>query len=888
MVLEYHKQVFEKCLENDGLVVMAQGLGIHHVILGFLKLYTDSNDLVLFIDVESNDSLQNSYLFYTERLLSFGIKHSNLPTLINQEHSGSKVNMYKKGGVYFSQASIFVLDFLTKRIPIDMVSGLIINNAHRISDTSTEYLLIKLFRQYNKKGFIKAFTTNPHQLTDEIGKLQRTLKYLHLTNLYIWPRFHQVISTTLNGNDGDTVELGCSTSQLTRNLLFNIQNTIKELFQKLKSKTKIQAGMEEIESNFETVLQSQLKPIWATLGNDSKQVIANIKLLKTLLYNVLSYDCVTFYGLLMTIKENFELENPESDDINQIFNSNETEKLFKSARDRVYKQVLETKGDTKKVKTIPVLDSNIKWNVLYQILQEIETENEKNDESPGNTIVFTKDEKTALQLQQYLQLGDKQFLNSKFNQFIEKYEMLQNSEGNNNNNNNRNSNYIPTMKFSNRYNVRNNRKKQISETNKLKKKKLNGNDGTSLFDLGVSVIDNEIGKGGIPRPRIVDTGLGGSIDDGSMEVEISNHSFNEFYRMLPPPYVIIHPGSLNILDEVRPKFIILYDIDLALIRMIECYKAENTGNPIRLYVMFYKNSIEESYYISTTQREKQAFEKLIHEKSTLTFDSQLASGSLDLTHFDNSKLELLGPQESSNMRYGGNSNPLRLKQFDSNSKKTVIIDSFEFKSTLPVVLHNKGFDIVPLRLEIGDYVITPQIAVERKSLSDLIGSFQSGRLYNQIEAMNRVYSNPVLLIEFDIQQPFYLVPIDEIRQYQYVSAQSLISKIVMLTMAFPRMRILWSRSSYSTANLYTQLKLGQAEPDPDSINQVPDSSDDLEYNYSSQDVLRSMPGITKENIYSVMNQVESLQQLSNLSLEQLQSILKSDKNGLLLYDFLNS
>lgn len=39
---------------------------------------------------------------------------------------------------------------------------------------------------------------------------------------------------------------------------------------------------------------------------------------------------------------------------------------------------------------------------------------------------------------------------------------------------------------------------------------------------------------------------------------------------------------------------------------------------------------------------------------------------------------------------------------------------------------------MPLTLEVGDYIVTPEICVERKSVSDLIQSLNSGRLYNQM------------------------------------------------------------------------------------------------------------------------------------------------------------
>lgn len=60
-------------------------------------------------------------------------------------------------------------------------------------------------------------------------------------------------------------------------------------------------------------------------------------------------------------------------------------------------------------------------------------------------------------------------------------------------------------------------------------------------------------------------------------------------------------------------------------------------------------------------------------------------------------------------------------------------------------------------MKVGDYILSPEICVERKSLSDLIGSLNSGRLYNQVQSMSRHYSRPMLLIEFEHDKPFALM-----------------------------------------------------------------------------------------------------------------------------------
>lgn len=64
--------------------------------------------------------------------------------------------------------------------------------------------------------------------------------------------------------------------------------------------------------------------------------------------------------------------------------------------------------------------------------------------------------------------------------------------------------------------------------------------------------------------------------------------------------------------------------------------------------------------------------------------------------------------------------------------KRVVVDVREFRSALPSLLHEAGLDLIPATLEVGDFVLTPEIVVERKSVSDLFGSFASGRLYTQV------------------------------------------------------------------------------------------------------------------------------------------------------------
>lgn len=57
---------------------------------------------------------------------------------------------------------------------------------------------------------------------------------------------------------------------------------------------------------------------------------------------------------------------------------------------------------------------------------------------------------------------------------------------------------------------------------------------------------------------------------------------------------------------------------------------------------------------------------------------------------------------------------------------------FPSVATSPSCCLQQGFELVPLVIAVGDYVLTPEICVERKSLSDLFQSMTSGRLFSQV------------------------------------------------------------------------------------------------------------------------------------------------------------
>jgi DNA excision repair protein ERCC-4 len=167
----------------------------------------------------------------------------------------------------------------------------------------------------------------------------------------------------------------------------------------------------------------------------------------------------------------------------------------------------------------------------------------------------------------------------------------------------------------------------------------------------------------------------------------------------------------------------------------------------------YSESIEEHQYLSALKREKKAFEDLILKKATLV---------ISLPDFVEPERETAEGEEGAGEGMVLSDSRLRRVSEKMKLSSVIVVDIREFGSSLPSSLHLHGIDIQPVTLAVGDYILAPQICVERKGISDLFQSFNSGRLFSQAESMMRHYELMCLLIEFSPQRPFCLQSTNEI------------------------------------------------------------------------------------------------------------------------------
>ncbi|KAK4508724.1 hypothetical protein PRZ48_002463 [Zasmidium cellare] len=896
--LEFQQDVFHNLRAEDALLIIARGLGLLRLVTNLLHSYDAAgNNLVILVgaDERENDWIGESL---AEHAAISGSPKCRGMQLVNTDltNVGTREKMYKRGGICSITSRILIVDFLSGLLDPATVTGLVVLHAERIAATSLEAFIVRIYRQKNKNGFLKAFSDQPEPLTGGFQPLSNILRNLFLRTPVLYPRFHVSVAKSLEGKrKAEVIELEVPMTDLMK----DIQNAVMECVDASISELKKgNSGLEmddwnldsALHRNFDSMIRRQLDPVWHRTSYKTRQTVRDLGLLRQILHFVLTLDAVSFHKYLDTVLAASQ-PPPGSNRQNQspwLF-LDAAHTLFDSAKRRVYTGKITDASAADQTGLNPVLEELPKWKLLAEILEEIERDVYFNprldDESSGSILVMCGDQSTCRQLREYL--------TTMYADEAEDDEIMERKPSGNSLMRRKLRNYLQWKRDFARVssNLFEENQKEINGTSKQygsgasrggrappnKRRRVRGGapglaaptrttSGTVQIagdkDSHIQSLMQELAQN-----DTLNQDTAAKIDIGADPLD-DMEDYYELYDM--KDLVLVHPydGDMDdhLLEEVKPRYVIMYEPDAAFIRRIEVYRSSHSNRQVRVYFMYYGGSVEEQRYLSSVRREKDAFTKLIRERSNM---------ALTLTH----ELDNLDPQESFlrtvNTRIAGGG---RLAA--TAEPPRVVVDVREFRSSLPSLLHGRNMIVIPCMLTVGDYVVTPDICIERKSVRDLISSFANGRLYNQAETMLQHYKSPMLLIEFDAQKAFTLEPFADYSSSSLASSalgSDLQSKLVLLTLAFPKLRIIWSSSPYQTASIFEELKKSQDEPDPIKAVQIGlESGEDPEtrtFNQTPQDMLRCVPGVDGKVLSRLILEYESVADVANAGERELAELV---------------
>lgn len=812
-LLDYEKEMFLNLHHGSGLLVCSRGLGIERIFRNYIKLYSDPQCLVLVLNSSPEEAK-----YYIESVIQDPVV-SVAPRLVNADISlNERIKTYRQGGVVFISSRILVVDLLSDRVPVSLVTGILLLKAHQTLESCQEAFILRLFRERNTTGFVKAFSEQPSALIAGFNHVYRLMIACQARQLHVWPRFHASVQNCLRENppNVEEVRVALTSSMIAcqRALLDLMNACLKEL-----GRTNAFLDMDELTienaltRNFQRLVRRYLDPVWHRLNGHSQRLVSDLTTLRRLIAALTQVDAVTFYAMLSNLKASQAAFGRNS---GWLF-YDEADHLYKNARDRVFGS-----KSTSEDETINKTEIYPKWLALKQVLDDL-----KGGDEISKTLIVVEDEKTASVLADLLDVGAEEVLcrlRSKF---------------------------FPDSKPA---------KPAKASSSKTKKKVTKEPEQPTLTQILKPESDADAAE---DSPAAASSGV-------------------FFYHLHPTSLAPRSPRDKlpHVLQELKPQHVVLYDTDIASVRQLEVFQACQRESRVNVFVFVYADSVEEQRYLTTLRKEKESFEYLIAEKSSLVLPEDL------LNAWDG--VEDQSQESKLTTRKAGGQQPAS----GSAEAPRIIVDMREFRSSLPSLIHRKGIRVVPQTIEIGDYILTADICIERKSVDDLIGSLNSGRLYNQCVAMTRTYARPTLLVEFDSNKAFSLYG----GGHKYASlskefsSNDALSKLVLLTLHFPALRFVWTPSPYATAEIFTELKEGYLEPPMIVDNaEVKESSENQSWlNCRARDMFLALPGVTEKNYRALMKHANCLLDLCNLGEEELGLILSSTEAARRLYRFLHA
>ncbi|EFQ85442.1 hypothetical protein CFE70_003519 [Pyrenophora teres f. teres 0-1] len=912
---EFQQDIFNQLREEDELVILARGLGLLRLVTNLLHSYDAAgNNLILLVGADDRENVWVGEALAEHAAVSNAPKCRGL-SLVNTDlmSVGTREKLYAQGGIFSITSRILIVDFLSGLLNPETVTGIVVLHAERVVATSLEAFILRIYRQKNKTGFLKAFSDTPEPFTTGFSPLTNMMKNLFLTKPALYPRFHVAVANSLEGRKkAEVIELEVPMTEAMQDIQNAVLACVEASIGELK---KANPGLEvedwtvdsALHKNFDQIIRRQLDPVWHRTTFKTRQVVRDLSLLRTILHALLTYDAVNFVKYLDTVLAASQ-PPPGSTKQNQspwLF-LDAADTIFTTAKRRVYTGKLSNAELANASNAVPeslhpVLEEFPKWTQLAEILQEIEQDAYFNptpqDSSNGSILIMCGDQGTASQLREYLQT-----------MYVKPEGVADEEE----------EGYEPSGKFMMRRKLRNyltwkrdfskfsaalfseNQKAINTSTDKNaqsgmrqtsgrpppnKRRRVRGGGnaaaGPSRTDAGaVRTAGDRDAHIASLMAELEPTEIEAAQKPGEVGFDPLDNmeSYYELFDM--NSLIVVHPysGDLDehILDETKPRYVVMYEPDAAFIRRIEVYRSSHTDRTVKVFFMYYGGSVEEQRYLSAVRREKDAFTRLIKERANMALTMNSAANLAPEESF----LRTINTRIAGGGRLAATAEPPR-----------VVVDVREFRSSLPSLLHGRSMVIVPCMLTVGDYVVTPHICIERKSIRDLIQSFANGRLFNQVESMMEHYKHPMLLIEFDQNKSFTLEPFTDFSAPSggaasasasgLASAPDLQAKLVMLTLAFPRLRIIWSSSPYQTAEIFSELKKQQDEPDPLKAVQIgldPNQSGDemRSFNQTSQDMLRALPGMNENAVTTLMLKSESIHEVANMEEREVGWLVGTD------------
>lgn len=217
-----------------------------------------------------------------------------------------------------------------------------------------------------------------------------------------------------------------------------------------------------------------------------------------------------------------------------------------------------------------------------------------------------------------------------------------------------------------------------------------------------------------------------------------------------------------------------------------------------------------------------------------------------------------------------------MKELKGFKPGIVIVDRREEKSTVPSLLMRRGLSVRFDMLEVGDYALTGDILIERKTVNDFISSILDGRLFDQALNLSKASNNPTFIIEGDIKNG--LIYFENVNAFW--------GALASLTYDF-KQTVFFTNSPEDTATLITVIAKRKKGKEEDIW--VKPKRKKATLNELQMLVLTSLPGVGPKTAKRLLKTLGSLREVFNAEPNVLSTVGRIPaERSLKIYELINA
>lgn len=198
---------------------------------------------------------------------------------------------------------------------------------------------------------------------------------------------------------------------------------------------------------------------------------------------------------------------------------------------------------------------------------------------------------------------------------------------------------------------------------------------------------------------------------------------------------------------------------------------------------------------------------------------------------------------------------------EKNDKVEIFVDTREQTSSVVRELAELGAIIRIKQLEVGDYIVGPEVAIERKTTEDFLNSMIDGRLFNQLKNMGEGYQAPVIILEGNPTDLFSL---------RNIHKNAILGALASISIDY-RIPILFSENAKETAEfVFIMAKREQLYKEKDL--RLRTGRKGLTLPEAQQFVVESLPMVGPTMAKSLLGHFKTVRGIVNASEKELQEV----------------